>query len=263
MPDDHHGYRLEFADDFRGAELDRSKWLPHYLPQWSSRAASAARYRLTPEGLELTIAPEQRPWCPEFDGAVRVSSLQTGVRSGLLGFPDGQHRFNPQVRVREIQAEQRLYVPLHGRFELRARLSLGPGQLGALWAVGFEDRPERSGEITIMEIFGDTIDADGAVLGYGIKQVNDPALTTEFHQDRLAFDPAQFHLYAAEWSPAGVDFFLDGRRLRRSAQSPAYPMQFMLNVYELSRRGSAAVDGGRLLPRLSRIETAPSAMTGI
>ena len=33
---------MAFVDDFDGPSLDRAAWLPHYLPHWSSRAASAA-----------------------------------------------------------------------------------------------------------------------------------------------------------------------------------------------------------------------------
>jgi beta-glucanase (GH16 family) len=113
-------------------------------------------------------------------------------------------------------------------------MHIHPGQLAALWMIGFEDQPERSGEITIMEIFGDAIDGTGAELGHGIKAINDPLLSTDFSAPRLAFSPAEFHVYAAEWDAAGVSFFLDGSLLRRVAQSPAYPMQFMLNVYELT-----------------------------
>ena len=52
--------------------------------------------------------------------------------------------------------------------------------------IGFEDQPERSGEITIMEIFGDSIDATGAELGHGIKAVNDPLLSTTLRADSLS-----------------------------------------------------------------------------
>ena len=82
----------EFSDDFRDPQLDRSKWLPFYLPQWSSRATSAAACSTGPDGLTLTIAPDQRPWLPEIDGPLRVSSLQTGVFAGSLGSSVGQHR---------------------------------------------------------------------------------------------------------------------------------------------------------------------------
>ena len=36
-------------------------------------------------GLRLLIEADQEPWCPEFDGEVRVSSLQTGVFAGPVG----------------------------------------------------------------------------------------------------------------------------------------------------------------------------------
>ncbi|HEY4727444.1 MAG TPA: hypothetical protein VIJ32_04470, partial [Actinomycetes bacterium] len=70
------GYALVFEDTFDGDTLDRARWLPHYLPQWSSREASAARYRLGDGTLRLVIEADQPPWCPEFDGQTRVSSLQ-------------------------------------------------------------------------------------------------------------------------------------------------------------------------------------------
>jgi hypothetical protein len=223
----------EFSDDFRDEALDRSKWLPCYLPQWSSRTASAATYSTGPDGLTLTIGPNQQPWLPDIDGPLRVSSLQTGVFAGPLGSPIGQHRFNPALRVREEQDTERLYVPLYGRFEMHARMELHPGQLAALWMIGFEDQPDRSGEITIMEIFGDGIDETGTELGHGIKAVNDPRLVTDFIAPRLPFSPERYHTYRADWDANGVSFYLNGQMLRRLDQSPAYPMQFMLNVYEL------------------------------
>ncbi|MFZ4662479.1 MAG: hypothetical protein ACOYNY_36055 [Caldilineaceae bacterium] len=68
-------YTLVFVDDFTTAHLDRTKWIPYYLPQWSSRAASQPRYRLADSCLILEITADQQPWCPEFNGAIRVSSL--------------------------------------------------------------------------------------------------------------------------------------------------------------------------------------------
>ena len=229
---------LEFSDDFRGPTLDRSKWLPCYVPHWSSRAASAATAQTGPDGLFLTIAPEQKPWLPEFDGDIRVSSLQTGEFAGPLGSGIGQLRFKPGLTVREEQPTERLYVPLYGRFEMRARMELRPGQMAALWMIGFEEEPTQSGEITIMEIFGDSIEASGAELGHGIKAIHDPRLVTDFDAHRLPFEPSAFHIYGAQWDKDGVSFYFNNQLLRRVEQSPAYPMQFMLNVYELRSTGA-------------------------
>src|SRR5688500_3181751 len=102
------GWELEFEDTFEGDRLDASHWIPHYLPHWSSRDRSAARYELGDGCLRLLIAADQEPWCPELDGDIRVSSLQTGLFAGPVGSTVGQHRFNPNAVVREAQENVRL-----------------------------------------------------------------------------------------------------------------------------------------------------------
>jgi hypothetical protein len=88
-------FELEFEDAFAGDRLDLGRWLPYYLPHWSSREQSAARYRVADGVLRLLIEDDQEPWCPELDGDIRVSSLQTGEFAGPVGSAIGQHRFNP------------------------------------------------------------------------------------------------------------------------------------------------------------------------
>ena len=39
-------YELEFEDAFQDDRLDPARWLPYYLPHWSSRERSAARYEV-------------------------------------------------------------------------------------------------------------------------------------------------------------------------------------------------------------------------
>src|SRR3954469_22628716 len=112
------GYELEFEDTFDGDRLDERRWIAHYLPQWSSRAQSAARYEVGGGRLRLLIEADQGPWCPRLDGDVRVSSLQTGVFAGPLGSQVGQHRFHPDAVVHEAQEPLRLYTPLYGRIEI-------------------------------------------------------------------------------------------------------------------------------------------------
>jgi hypothetical protein len=126
-------YELEFEDTFDGEELDPERWLPHDLPHWSSRSRSraAARYRIGGGTLRLLIEEGQQPWCPDLDGAVRVSSLQTGAFSGPVGSSVGKHRFSPRAVVREAQESIRLSTPLYGRIELRAR---GPATTRSRWS---------------------------------------------------------------------------------------------------------------------------------
>ncbi len=227
------GYRLVFADDFDGTSLDTGRWFPHHLPHWSSRERSAARYRLQDGSIRLFVGENQGPWCPEIDGEVRVSALQTGAFAGEPGSDRGQHRFNPQARVREPQPTLRLYTPLYGRILLRARARMVPSSLVSLYLVGFEERPEEAGEITVMEVFGTELFEDGALIGHGIKAVNDPRLEPEFFKPRLPVRMEDWHVYAADWTPEGVRLFLDDELIGTARQSPAYPMQLMLTFYEL------------------------------
>jgi hypothetical protein len=233
------GYELAFEDTFDGDTLDPARWLPYYLPQWSSREAAAARYRLGGGVLRLVIEADQPPWCPEFDGQTRVSSLQTGVFSGPVGSRVGQSRFNPDLVVRQAQDSARCYTPQYGLFELRAQAIDDPRCMVALWMIGFEDEPERSAEICICEIFGRDVGAERAGVGMGLRPFADPRIRDEFSVEDLAIDVRGFHTYAAEWTPEHVAFFVDHRLVKLVEQSPAYPMQFMLGIYEFPDDGQA------------------------
>jgi len=226
------GYRLDFHDEFSGAVLDEEKWLLCYLPQWSSRAGSAPNYRLQDGSLSLLIRADQQPWCPEFDGENRCSSIQTGVFAGPLGTPVGQHRFHPACVVREPQDNVRTYTPRYGYFELRARAVNTPANHVALWMIGYEETPEESAEIAIVEIMGKDVYPEASRVRYGVHPWGDPTITDEFYEASLPIDATSFHLYAAEWTPAQIDFYVDNRKLRTIHQSPQYSMQFMLGIYE-------------------------------
>ncbi|WP_328708637.1 glycoside hydrolase family 16 protein [Microbispora hainanensis] len=226
------GYELEFEDTFDGDELDESRWIPRYLPQWTTRAASAARYRVADGHLRLLIEEDQPPWSPKMEGRMRVSSLQTGVFSGPVGSAVGQHGRGGRAVVREAQDEARLYTPHFGLIEMRARATDDPRAMVALWMIGFEDAPERSAEICVCEIFGRDVRPDATAVGMGVHPFGDPTITDEFAAEVLPIDAREFHVYAAEWTPDRVTFFVDGRHVKTIRQSPDYPMQLMLGIYE-------------------------------
>jgi Glycosyl hydrolases family 16 len=227
-------YRLEFNDEFSDTELSNEKWVLHYLPQWSSKEKSKPNYHLANDNLILEITQNQLPWCPEFNGKVKCSSIQTGLFSGKLGSQLGQHRFNPLCVVREEQDTIRKYTPQYGYFEIRARaISTDSNIVVALWMIGFEDTPEKSGEICIVEIKGKNVSQQTSLVGYGIHPFGDETLRDEFYEDTFNVDVTDFHVYAASWTPDKVDFYFDNRKIRSISQSPHYPMQIMLNIYEL------------------------------
>ena len=172
------------------------------------------------------------PWSPELDNEVRVSSLQTGEFAGPVGTSIGQHRFNPTAIVREAQENVRLYTPQYCRIELRARASPDPNTMAALWMIGYEDKPERSAEICVCEIFGRDVRPNQVAVGVGVHPFGDPDMVDDFSRVPVPIDATDFHVYSADWTPQVVNFFVDGHLVKRVEQSPPYPMQLMLSLYE-------------------------------
>ena len=232
-PREKAGYRLEFCDEFQGTELDTSKWLPYYLPQWSSREDTRARYSVRDNLLNLHIEENQKPWSREFNGDIRVSNLQTGCFSGAVGSSRGQHPFRDDLIVREEQPTRKLYTPRHGYIEVRLKAVPLEGYLSALWLIGFEEEREHSSEICVCEIFGAHVGSTESQINYGVHPFNDPHIEDEFYEDTVPIDASAFHIYAADWTPEHIDFYIDNQKVRTVHQSPGYEMQLMLNLYEL------------------------------
>ena len=107
----------------------------------------------------------------------------------------------------------------------------------SLWLVGLEDQPSRSAEICVVEIFGDAmVDGKSAAVGMGLHAFRDPSVSEDFEAVRLPIDVADFHTYAVDWTASNADFLVDGKLVRSCAHPPAYPMQFMLAVFDFPEK---------------------------
>jgi beta-glucanase (GH16 family) len=63
----------------------------------------------------------------------------------------------------------------------------------------------------------------------------------------VPIDAREFHVYAAEWTPERVAFSVDDEHVKTVGQSPSYPMQLMLGLYEFPGDGADG-DGTRAGP---------------
>ena len=240
----------DVADDFDGSALDRDVWVPHYLPAWSSRAETAATYELRDSCLHLSIPPEQGLWCAgDHRPAMRVSAVQSGNGSGPVGSTAGQQPYREGLVVREEQPAHRGWTPQGGRLEMRARAVLTPRSMSAWWLVGLEDRPGRSAEICVFEVFGDAVvPGESAAVGMGLHPFRDPAVAEDFAAVRLPLDVAQFHTYAVDWTPERADFLVDGALVRSAVRPPWYPVQLMVGVFDFPERSTG--DDAGAVPEL-------------
>ena len=241
-----------FADDFVGPRLDDSRWLPHYLPHWTTPDRSAARYAVR-GGLELRIDADQPPWRDE-DAPMRVSNLQTGSSSGPVGSTRGQHRHRPGLTVRSPQPTRRLWTPSSGVVEATMSANDDPTCMLALWLVGLEDRsPQDSGEICVAELFGDAVGSGGSRVRLGVKAHHDPRLRTEMTELTLDIDATREHAYAAAWDSRRVRFYVDDVLVHTVEQGIDYELQLMVDLFEFPEQETRPASSYPKSARVARV----------
>jgi hypothetical protein len=169
--------------------------------------------------------------------------VQTGSFSGPVGTAVGQQPYADGLVVREEQPEFRGWTPQYGRVQVRMRGVVDDASMVAFWMSGFEDRPERSGEICVAEIFGDAVRPGSAAVGMGVKAFRDPRLTEDFAAVRLPLDVSGFHDYAVDWAPGRLAFTVDGEVVRELDQAPDYPVQLMIGVFDVPARAAGRAPG--------------------
>jgi hypothetical protein len=227
-------------ESFTASGLDPAVWFPYYLPHWSSRAGTAATHAVDNGELHLSIPVAQGLWCSDIHPEpLRVSCIQSGSFAGPLGSTVGQQPFRPGLVVREEQPTMWGYTPLYGHIEVRMRGVVTDRSMFAFWMSGIEDQPRRSGEVCVAEIFGSGIRGGSAEVGMGVHKFRDPLLSEDFSAPALDIDVAQFHTYAVDWLPGSLTFSIDGAAVRRSSQSPGYPMQLMTGVFDFPAKPGA------------------------
>ncbi|NHC47021.1 glycoside hydrolase family 16 protein [Motilibacter sp. K478] len=242
--------RLAFADEFDAPTLDRSVWLPHYLPAWSSRARSAATYEIEGSCLRLSIPPGQRVWCAgDHTPPLRVSAVQSASRSGPVGSTRGQQPYRPGLTVREEQPSFVGWAPDSGYVAIRARGVVSARSMVAFWLVGLEDVPERSAEVCVAEMFGHAVvPGRSTAVGTGLHAFRDPEVREDFAALDLPLDVSEFHVYGADRTDGRVDFYVDGELVRTCTGAPSYPMQLMIGVFDFPERSTG--DDAAAVPEL-------------
>lgn len=190
---------------------------------------------------ELPPPPDatwQLTWHDEFDGAADSEPDPTrwGHDIGGGGWGNGQLEFNTDqlanahldgngalvitaLRQRYNESDYtsaRLstadhFTQQYGRFEARIRLPVGQGIWPAFWLLGADIAsagwPE-CGEVDIMEARGDEPSTNhGSAHGPGYSGVNPHSAPYHLPGARFADD---FHVFAAEWGPGELHWFVDG-----------------------------------------------------
>jgi len=241
-----------FVEDFAGPGLDAGRWVDHYLPQWTTPDRSRARYdRPAGGGLRLRIDADQLDWRAE-DAPLRVSNLQTAVFSGPAGSARGTHRHRPDgLSVRTETPRRLLWAPRSGQVDVTVTAGRDQGCMLAVWLVGTEHLAEDDcGEVCVFEIDADAVSASATRARVGIKAHHDPRLADDMTEVVVPVGGGRAHTWSARWDDGGVAVACDGVVVFRSPQVLDYPLQLMVDLFEIG-----PADGAGAYPKTALIHS--------
>jgi len=141
--------------------------------------------------------------------------------------------------VRTETPERLLWAPTSGRIDVTVSASIDEGCMLAAWLVGAENlSPLHSGEICIFEIDAAGIGRTQTRARCGVKAHGDGTLVTDMSEVVIPVNAAEPHTWSVSWGPEGTLIGCNGVVVKRSPQSPAYPMLLMLDLFEIGPRST-------------------------
>ena len=214
-------WQLTWSDEFNarnGAAPDPAKWAYELggngwgnkeLESYTARSANAEQ---RDGDLVLTARKE------DFTGPDGVTSPYTSARLRTKGH----------------------FSQAYGRFEARIKLPLGKGIWPAFWMLGNDidsNRWPAAGELDIMENIGESNRIYSTLHGPGYS--GGKSITAPFVLPEGQAVNTGFHLYAVEWKPNDIQFYVDNLLIveRTPASLPAgakwvydHPFFMLLNI---------------------------------
>ncbi|MBR2730560.1 MAG: glycoside hydrolase family 16 protein [Clostridia bacterium] len=231
------GYTLDFSAEFNDGILDAAHWLPQYLPHCTaSEAGASARYEIRDGCLNLFIAKDS----PDYFGG-RPGSADPGnllwIANGIQTW-EKNHLHSAGSQQKDVTPFEG-YATQYGYFEMRMKLpDTGGGGYASWWLIGTQDdalpdgtESRQNGEIDIFETF---FKAPGRIEPR-VHAWDDPNLREWAGHAALDGAPEDyvnsFHTYAMDWRPEGITFYVDGKPVAETAESPQYRMCMILSMY--------------------------------
>lgn len=217
------GYSLVWSDEFNsanGSQPDPSKWTHDTGGNgWGNS--------------ELEYYTDRAQNAHVQDGNLVITAQQENYTGA-----DGVTRNYTSARLKT----QGLFARAHGRFEARIKIPKGQGIWPAFWMLGSDIVPAgwpQCGEIDVMENIGKEPGmVHGSLHGPGtLAATSDLTSTISLPAGQNFSD--DFHLYAVEWEPGTVRFYVDANLYATftSGQWPAggkwvfdHPFFIILNV---------------------------------
>lgn len=191
-------WELVWADEFDGAALDQASWTPEVMPDPHNEELQYYTNRVDADA-------GANAWLE--DGALVIEARRE----------DFAHRHHTSARL--ITKGKREFQ--YGRFEARIRQ---PGEVGmwpAFWLLGGNIDTvgwPRCGEIDVMEGKGRLPDWTSGAIHRGPDPGQNRITVAEYRLPSGSFHD-EFHVFAIEWSPGQIQWFVDGVRFQTAVKT--------------------------------------------
>ena len=196
------GWKLTWADEFDGKEIDKTKWdfdlgngfysydTDQWIRGWGNDELQY--YTRDPENAFVK------------DGKLHIKAIKESR--------DGFGYTSAKLKTKKRDGTT-LFAQKYGRFEFRAKMPTGKGVWPALWMLPSDEKYggwASSGEIDVLEAKGHEPNKILGTIHFGGKwPVNAQASKTLDLPGKESI--ADFHVYAVEWEPGEIRWLLDGK----------------------------------------------------
>jgi beta-glucanase (GH16 family) len=206
--DDGSTWTCTFADDFDGTSLDEGKWTVQETVKTGFRSEATC---FTASDSNVSVA----------EGVLRLTARDEGVpKSCKNAFDD----FTTPYTGGMIGTKGK-FSQTYGRFEVRARYpsSNASGLHGGFWMLPVNNKYgpwPNSGEIDVAEWWSTDPTLVPPSLHYKGRHY-----ASDTGWDCRISDVTGWHTYTVEWTPSGLDFFIDGAQCFSRSPVPADPLE--------------------------------------
>jgi Beta-glucanase/Beta-glucan synthetase len=197
------GWKLVWADEFEGTEIDRTKWDRDVGNGFYNYAANTWISGWGNDELQYYTREPENAFVKE--GLLHIRAVKESVQG--FGYTSAK------LKSRKRDGSE-LFAKKYGRFEFRAKLPTGKGVWPALWMLPQDEKYggwASSGEIDVLEARGQE---PGKILGtlhFGSRWPANAEASQTFALPS-GKTIADFHVYALEWDPGEIRWFVGGEK---------------------------------------------------
>jgi beta-glucanase (GH16 family) len=214
-------WALLFSDDFNGTALDRQKWVTCY---WWDRGGCT------------NLGNKELQWYQAANVVVADGQLHLTAKREVAEGQGASYEYTSGLvstgRGVAATSGATKFDLRYGYVEMRARLPAGRGLLPAFWMLPSSHEP--APEIDIMEVLGEKPDTLYTHIHYRV------FLGGKREQEGVVKTPdlsAGWHVFAVDWGPARIIWYLDGKECWRFEDADHIPTERMYLLVNLAVGG--------------------------